>query len=60
MGSKSDLEAQAHNLFADLRLIDACDNVKTAYVRCPGTEGIGMAVLNRLIRAAGFEVIDLD
>ena len=60
MGSKADLEAQAHNLFSDLRLIDACDNVKTAYVRCPDTKGIGMAVLNRLIRAAGFEVIDLD
>lgn len=60
MGSKADLEAQAHNLFADLRLIDACDNVKTAYVRCPDTKGIGMAVLNRLIRAAGFEVINLD
>lgn len=60
MGSKEDLEAQAHNLFADLRLIDACENVKTAYVRCPEAEGIGMAVLNRLIRAAGFEVITLD
>ncbi len=60
MGSKADLEAQAHNLFADLRLIDACDNVKTAYVRCPDSKGIGMAVLNRLIRAAGFEVINLD
>ncbi|MBR3988266.1 MAG: threonylcarbamoyl-AMP synthase [Clostridia bacterium] len=60
MGSKEDLEAQAHNLFADLRLIDACENVKTAYVRCPEAEGIGMAVLNRLIRAAGFEVINLD
>lgn len=60
MGSKADLEAQAHNLFADLRLIDACESVKTAYVRCPEAEGIGMAVLNRLIRAAGFEVINLD
>lgn len=60
MGSKADLEAQAHNLFADLRLIDACENVKTAYVRCPDTKGIGMAVLNRLIRAAGFEVINLE
>lgn len=60
MGSKADLEAQAHNLFADLRLIDELEGVTTAYVRCPEAEGIGMAVLNRLIRAAGFEVIDLD
>lgn len=60
MGSKADLEAQAHNLFKDLRLIDEAEGVEVAYVRCPEAEGIGMAVLNRLIRAAGFEVIDLD
>ncbi len=60
LGRKADLEAQAHNLFSDLRLIDELDGVKTAYVRFPCCEGIGMAVLNRLIRAAGFEVIDLE
>lgn len=60
MGSKADLEAQAHNLFADLRYIDQIEGVEKAFVRCPSMEGLGMAVLNRLIRAAGFEVIDLD
>lgn len=60
MGSKADLAAQAHNLFADLRKIDELEGVKFAFVRCPSEEGIGMAVLNRLIRAAGFEVIDLE
>lgn len=60
MGRKADLQAQAHNLFADLRLIDELEGVEVAYVRCPEAEGIGMAVLNRLIRAAGFEVIDLE
>lgn len=60
MGSKSDFEMQAHNLFADLRQIDLLEGIKTAYVRCPTQEGMGMAVLNRLIRAAGFEVIDLE
>lgn len=60
MGSKADLEAQAHNLFKDLRLVDEKEGIEVAYVRCPSAEGIGMAVLNRLIRAAGFEVIDLD
>lgn len=60
MGSKADLEAQAHNLFADLRLIDELEGIDTAYVRCPEAEGIGMAVLNRLIRAAGFEIINLN
>ena len=60
MGNKADLVAQAHNLFADLRRIDELEGVKLAFVRCPSEEGIGMAVLNRLIRAAGFEVIDLE
>ncbi len=60
MGKRADLEAQAHNLFADLRLIDELEGVNTAYVRCPEAEGIGMAVLNRLIRAAGFEIISLN
>lgn len=60
MGAKKDLAAQAHNLFADLRLIDEIEGVKVAFVRCPEAEGLGMAVLNRLIRAAGFEVISLE
>lgn len=60
MGEKKDIAAQAHNLFADLRLIDEIEGVKVAYVRCPEANGLGMAVLNRLIRAAGFEVISLE
>ena len=60
MGKKADLQAQAHNLFKDLRLIDELEGTEVAYVRYPEAEGIGMAVLNRLIRAAGFEVIDLE
>ncbi|NLT09463.1 MAG: translation factor SUA5, partial [Ruminococcus sp.] len=30
---------------------------KKVYVRAPSSEGVGLAVYNRLIRAAGFEVI---
>ncbi|MDD6945929.1 MAG: translation factor SUA5, partial [Ruminococcus callidus] len=38
-----------------------CDEIgaKTGYVRAPKRDGIGLAVYNRLIRAAGFEVIQL-
>ena len=32
---------------------------ETAYARCPGMEGVSMAVYNRLIRAAAFRVITL-
>ena len=29
---------------------------KQIYARCPSKEGVGLAVYNRLLRAAGFEV----
>jgi len=51
--------SQAQELFAALHSIDSMKNVKTVYARCPQTEGVGLAVYNRLIRAAGFEVIEL-
>lgn len=49
---------QAAELFDKLRMADEM-NVKTVYVRCPSKDGVGLAVYNRLIRAAGFEVIKL-
>lgn len=60
LGNKDDYSTQAHNLFAALRSADELEGLKTVYVRCPKTEGVGMALFNRLIRAAGFEVIDLE
>ena len=60
IGDKKDLEAQAHNLFDILREIDTDDTITKVYARCPKTEGVGMAVYNRLIRAAGFEVKHLE
>ena len=49
---------QAVELFNKLRMADEI-NAKTIYVRCPSKDGVGLAVYNRLIRAAGFEVIKL-
>ncbi len=60
MGGEKDKESQAHRLFDELREIDNDENIKTVFARCPDTKGIGLAVYNRLIRAAGFEVIDLE
>lgn len=57
-GSKEDMDIQAKKLFNALRKIDEL-NVKTVYARMPKQDGIGLAVYNRLIRAAGFEVITL-
>ena len=51
-----DSSEQAHLLFQRLRELDDAGAGKV-YVRAPETEGVGLAVYNRLIRAAGFEVI---
>lgn len=54
-GSKT----EAHELFARLREVD-CLGCKTIYARLPEKSGIGLAVYNRFIKAAGYEVIKLD
>jgi L-threonylcarbamoyladenylate synthase len=60
LGKKGDYSSQAHLLFDSLREIDKKGGLKLVYARCPETDGVGLAVYNRLIRAAGFEVIDLE
>lgn len=49
-------EAEAHSLFAKLREVDkyACD---TFYVKVPERTGIGLAVYNRMLKAAGHEIV---
>ena len=60
LGKRNDYEAHAQKLFDSLRRIDGYGNIVTVYTRLPSTDGVGLAVYNRLIRAAGFEVIDLE
>lgn len=57
LGSKYDHAAQAAHLFDILREIDKC-GFKKAYVRLPDVNGVGLALYNRLIRAASFRIID--
>ena len=57
-GKKDDHEAQARLLFDVLRQSDL-DGYETVYIHSPERDGLGLAVYNRLIRAAGFEVIRL-
>lgn len=54
----SDLE-HAQQIFSKLRELDIM-GAKTIYIRKPNIDGIGLAVYNRLIRASGFEVINLE
>lgn len=58
LGDEADYTSQAHNLFTALRKLDEM-GLKTVYARCPSTDGVGLAVYNRLIRSAGFEVVEL-
>lgn len=49
---------EAEKLFTSLRKADEM-GAKKIYVQAPNEEGIGLAVYNRLIRAAAFKVIEL-
>lgn len=58
-GARDDHAAQARQVFEALRLLDE-RGATLAYTACPTPDGVGLAVYNRLLRAAGFEVIELD
>ncbi|MBQ7161903.1 MAG: Sua5/YciO/YrdC/YwlC family protein, partial [Clostridia bacterium] len=55
-GRENDPASQAKHLFARLREFDDMPGMKEIYARMPSSEGVGLAVFNRLIRAAGFKV----
>ncbi len=57
-GKNNDDLSQAKELFDALRKLDEM-GAKKVYARIPNTNGVGMAVYNRLIRAAAFDIIDL-
>jgi len=50
-------EEQAQQIFAKLREADR-QGIRTLFVRAPRKEGVGLAVYNRLIRAAGYDVVE--
>ena len=52
-------EERASLLFARLRELDAC-GAKHIFVRAPRTDGVGLAVYNRLIRAAGYDIVQTE
>ena len=57
-GSETDSAAQAVKLFHALRQLDEIGAGKV-YAMMPSTEGVGLAVYNRLLRAAGFRVVNI-
>lgn len=58
-GTERDHLSQSRRIFEALRETDAI-GAKKVYARCPSTDEIGLAVLNRLLRAAAFEVIEVE
>ena len=68
LGNKNDSASHAHRLFEVLNDINAgihnsnngvAGGVTAIYARMTPTEGVGLAVFNRLIKAAGYNVIKL-
>lgn len=57
-GLPLDAVSEANRLFDALRELDE-KGAKTVYARCPELSGVGLAVYNRLIRSAGFNIIEL-
>lgn len=57
IGSMRDKAEQAHRIFDALRSFDETD-AEAVYAQCPDSEGLGLAVENRLKKAAGFHTID--
>jgi L-threonylcarbamoyladenylate synthase len=59
LGSSTDKLAQAQRVFDALRMFDNTA-VTEIYAQCPDDSGLGLAIGNRLKKAAGFHVIDSD
>lgn len=58
LGSETDPAEQARHVFDDLRFYDDTD-VTEIWAQCPEEVGVGLAVANRLNKAAGFHIIEL-
>ena len=58
VGARNDLEAQAKRLFAALRDADATD-ADIIYAHLPPMHGLGLALYNRMIRAAAHTILKI-
>ena len=59
LGSASDKGEQARRVFDALRAFDTT-HAAQIWAQCPDSAGLGLAIGNRLKKAAGFHVIDAD
>ncbi len=59
LGSRSNLASVAQNLFRLLRDVDA-ENVDVIIAEGVSSEGLGLAVMNRLRKASGYHIIKAE
>ena len=59
LGSRRNLDAMATNLFRLLREFDL-ENVDVIIAEGVPTEGLGLAVMNRLRKASGYNIIKTE
>ncbi|MEG2098068.1 MAG: L-threonylcarbamoyladenylate synthase [Pseudoflavonifractor sp.] len=59
LGPSGDKAEQARRVFDALRYFDGTD-VEEIWAQCPDDTGLGLAIANRLNKAAGFHIITLD
>lgn len=59
IGDKKDEKTIAHRLYTILREFDD-EDVEVMYSECFDASGVGQAIMNRLLKAAGHKLIDLE
>ena len=59
IGASADTAEQARRVFDALRSFDGAA-VTAIYAQCPPDAGLGLAVANRLKKAAGFQIVALE
>ena len=59
IGPKDDPAEQARRVFDALRYFDGT-HVTHIWTQCPDPAGIGLAVSNRLNKAAGFHIVEAE
>lgn len=59
VGSESDVQSHAKKLFSSLRACDTYPDIEKIYAHLPSKDGLGLALYNRMIRAAAHTVISV-
>lgn len=60
LGSRNEPELQAGKLFDLLRSFDHKHEIHRIYAALPSSDGIGLAMMNRMLKAAGYQVIAVE